>query len=79
VIVLYITVTIKSSDQYQADIQADENQTITDVIKILAGRLMPEINQDAKFVKAMRGLRVVSAYATFREAGILDGDTIQIL
>ncbi len=76
---MYITITFRESKWNQVDVYTDENQTIKDVIKILATNLMPDINKSANFVKTMRHLRVVSTYSTFREAGILNGDIIDVL
>ena len=72
---MFITITIKTSDG-EADIRIDHEQKISEGLKVLreSGKLPPGKHPD--FFRSCVRENLVSAYKTFREESIFDGDIL---
>ncbi|MCL2619506.1 MAG: hypothetical protein FWD97_01050 [Defluviitaleaceae bacterium] len=72
---MFITLTIKTST-HQADIRIDHQQKISEGLKVLreSGRIPKGYTPD--FFRSCVRETLVSAYKTFKEEGIFDGDIL---
>ena len=72
---MFITITIQTQ-KGRADIRIDSEQKISEGLKVLieSGKLPPVHNPD--FFRSSVKESLVSAYRTFSEEGIFDGDIL---
>ena len=75
---MFITITIQTQ-KGRADIRIDSEQKISEGLKVLmeSGKLPPEHNPD--FFRSSVKESLVSAYRTFSEEGIFDGDILTVV
>ena len=75
---LFITVTIETSG-VQADIRIDSQQKIGEGLKVLRSSNKLPQGSNPDFFRSNVKERLVSAYKTFNEESIFDGDILTVI
>ncbi|MEA4923579.1 MAG: hypothetical protein VB031_09575 [Eubacteriaceae bacterium] len=77
---MYLTLTVRTKDGNETDIQVNEDQIIDSALKMLVQH--GDIDGDAasgNFVKTYLRNKLVSRYHTFKETDILNGDIVTVI